>query len=64
MAVSVKLPKNLVENAKRIAKVNKVSVSKQIEFYFRMAALAEENSDLPYAEIRQTLSVASEGLEQ
>ena len=28
MAVSVKLPKNLVEDAKRIAKVNKVSVSK------------------------------------
>ena len=42
MAQTVKLSDDLVETAKRIAAVEHRSVPRQIEFYFRMAQIAED----------------------
>ena len=55
MAINVKLPKSLVEEAKRIALAEHRSVPKQIEFYFRMARVAEENPELSFKLIREIL---------
>jgi len=60
MAVTVKLSEELVEEAKRIAAVEHRSVPKQIEFYFRMASIAEQNPDLSFALIREILKADSE----
>jgi hypothetical protein len=55
MAINVKLPESLVEEAKRIALAEHRSVPKQIEFYFRMARVAEENPELSFKLIREIL---------
>lgn len=60
MAVTVKLSEELVEEAKRIAAVEHRSVPKQIEFYFRMACIAEQNPDLSFSLIREILKADSE----
>ncbi|TRZ85871.1 MAG: hypothetical protein D4R85_01440 [Streptomycetaceae bacterium] len=60
MAINVKLPKSLVEEAKRIALAEHRSVPKQIEFYFRMAQIAEENPELSFKLIREILIAKSE----
>ncbi len=53
MAITVKLSDNLVKDAKRIAKVEHRSVPSQIEFYFRIALIAEQNPDLSFKLIRE-----------
>ena len=60
MAVNVKLAEDLVADAKRIAAVEHRSVPKQIEFYFRMALIAEENPDLSFSLIREILKADAE----
>jgi len=60
MAINVKLSDDLVEDAKRIAAVEHRSVPKQIEFYFRMALIAEENPDLSFSLIREILKTDAE----
>ncbi len=60
MAINVKLAENLVADAKRIAAVEHRSVPKQIEFYFRMALIAEENPDLSFSLIREILKADAE----
>ena len=60
MAINVKLADDLVEDAKRIAAVEHRSVPKQIEFYFRMALIAEENPDLSFSLIREILKADAE----
>ena len=60
MAVTVKLSEELVEEAKRIASVEHRSVPKQIEFYFKMASIAEQNPDLSFSLIREILKADSE----
>jgi hypothetical protein len=60
MAINVKLPESLVEEAKRIALAEHRSVPKQIEFYFRMAQIAEENPELSFKLIREILIAKSE----
>ncbi|NQW65450.1 MAG: hypothetical protein HQ452_05455 [Actinobacteria bacterium] len=65
MAINVKLPKSLVEEAKRIALAEHRSVPKQIEFYFRMARVAEENPELSFKLIREILiAQADEAVEE
>lgn len=49
VATNVKLADDLVEDAIRIAAVEHRSVPKQIEFYFRMALIAEENPELSFS---------------
>jgi len=60
VAINVKLADDLVEDAKRIAAVEHRSVPKQIEFYFRMALIAEENPDLSFSLIREILKADAE----
>lgn len=60
VAINVKLADGLVEDAKRIAAVEHRSVPKQIEFYFRMALIAEENPDLSFSLIREILKADAE----
>lgn len=60
MAINVKLDEGLVADAKRIAAVEHRSVPKQIEFYFRMALIAEENPDLSFSLIREILKADAE----
>ncbi len=65
MAINVKLPKSLVEEAKRIALAEHRSVPKQIEFYFRMARVAEENPELSFKLLREILiAQADEAVEE
>ena len=57
--------KSLVEEAKRIALAEHRSVPKQIEFYFRMARVAEENPELSFKLIREILiAQADEAVEE
>jgi len=60
MAINVKLADDLVEDARRIAAIEHRSVPKQIEFYFRMALIAEENPDLSFSLIREILKADAE----
>lgn len=60
VAINVKLAENLVADARRIAAVEHRSVPKQIEFYFRMALIAEENPDLSFSLIREILKADAE----
>jgi hypothetical protein len=55
MATNVKLPDDLVEKARRTATAEHRSVPKQIEYYYRLAQIAEENPDLPFTLIRELL---------
>ena len=55
MATNVKLPDDLVERARRTATAEHRSVPKQIEYYYRLAQIAEENPDLPFSLIRELL---------
>jgi hypothetical protein len=60
VATNVKLSDELVEEAKRIAAIEHRSVPKQIEFYFTMALIAEENPDLSFALIREIMKADAE----
>lgn len=60
VAINVKLADDLVEDARRIAAIEHRSVPKQIEFYFRMALIAEENPDLSFSLIREILKADAE----
>ena len=60
MATNVKLADDLVEMARRTAAAEHRSVSKQIEYYYRLAQTAEENPDLPFSLIRDLLLADAE----
>ena len=60
VATNVKLSDELVEEAKRIAAIEHRSVPKQIEFYFRMALIAEDNPDLSFSLIREIMKADAE----
>lgn len=60
MATNVKLSDELVEEAKRIAAIEHRSVPKQIEFYFRIALIAEDNPDLSFSLIREIMKADAE----
>jgi hypothetical protein len=65
MSISVKLSESLVEDAKRMAVVEHRSVPRQIEFYFRMALIAEENPNLSFSLIREIMKAdAEEAIEE
>ena len=53
MRNSVKLSQRLLEDARRIAAIEHRSVSQQIEYYFRMAMISEENPHLTFSLIRE-----------
>ncbi len=55
MAINVKLPEALVEDAKRCGTIEHRSVPKQIEYWSRIGKIAAENPDLPFSVIRDIL---------
>lgn len=60
MATNVKLSDELVKAAGRIAAIEHRSIPKQIEFYFKIAAIAEANPDLSFALIKEILKSDAE----
>ncbi len=60
MATNVKLSDELVRQAGRIAAVEHRSVPKQIEFYFKIAAIAEANPELSFKLIKEILKSDAE----
>ena len=60
MTISIKLSEALINNARRIAGVYHRTVSEQIEYYFRLAAIAEENPCMPFSVIREIMKADAE----
>ena len=60
MATNVKLSDDLVKAAGRIAAIEHRSIPKQIEFYFKIAAIAEANPDLSFTLIKEILKSDAE----
>ena len=60
MATNVKLADDLVENARRTAAAQHRTVPKQIEYYYRLAHIAEENPFLSFSLIRELLLTDAE----
>jgi hypothetical protein len=60
MAINVRLPKSLVETAKRYGTIEHRSVPKQIEYWSRIGKIAAENPDLPFSVIRDILIAEQE----
>ena len=60
MATNVKLSDELVQQAGRIAAIEHRSVPKQIEFYFKIAAIAEANPELSFKLIKEILKSDAE----
>ncbi len=61
MGINVKLSDDLVAKARARAKAEHRSVPKQIEYWCKIARVAEENPDLPLEMIRNILDAAEEG---
>lgn len=60
MSVAIKLSDDLTQEAKLYAAISHRSVPKQIEYWSRMGKLAEENPDLPFRFIQETLLALEE----
>ena len=60
MSVAIKLSDDLTQEAKLYAAISHRSVPKQIEYWSRMGKLAEENPDLPFRFIQETLLAIEE----
>ena len=55
MPVAVRISKELLDEAKRFSRINHRSIAGQIEHWARIGKCAEENQDLPYSLIKETL---------
>lgn len=60
MSVAIKLSDSLAQQAKLYAAVTHRSVPKQIEHWSQIGKLAEENPDLPFSFIQETLLALEE----
>ncbi|MDR9499474.1 MAG: hypothetical protein RI556_09890 [Hydrogenovibrio sp.] len=60
MSVAIKLSDALAQEAKLYATATHRSVPKQIEYWSRIGKLAEENPDLPFRFIQETLLAIEE----
>ncbi|MCK5659571.1 MAG: hypothetical protein KAH96_06825 [Alphaproteobacteria bacterium] len=60
MATTVRLPDSMIEEAKRLAFINMRSVPKQIEYFYMLGKICEENPDLPMSFIKEVLAAKSE----
>ena len=60
MATTIKLPDELIADARRYGKIYSRSAPKQIEFWVKIGKIAEENPDLPYEFIRDILIAMDE----
>ena len=55
MSVAVRLPAEIVADAQKHAELSLRSVPKQIEYWYRLGKMAEENADLPLSFIKASL---------
>ncbi|MFN3828406.1 MAG: TA system antitoxin ParD family protein [Micavibrio sp.] len=60
MARTVRLPDSLVQDAKTMATSSMRSVPKQIEYYYTLGKIAEDNPDLPMTFIKDVLAAKAE----
>ncbi|MCW5699046.1 MAG: hypothetical protein KIT00_04330 [Rhodospirillales bacterium] len=60
MAVNVKLPDDLVAEAKRLGAIHRRSLPKQIEYWSHIGKIAEQNPDLPFSVIKDILIAREE----
>ena len=63
MSKTVKLSDEIISDARRYAAVYSRSLPKQIEYWFRIGKIAEENPDLPYSFIKEVLLAMEEAKE-
>jgi len=54
-STAIKLPDELISEARHYGQVYSRSVPRQIEYWARIGRIAEENPDLPYSFIKETL---------
>jgi hypothetical protein len=47
MTSAIRLPPEIIEDARKNAQLSYRTIPKQIEYWYRLGKLAEENSDLP-----------------
>jgi len=55
MATAVRISEELAGEAKKFGRIDHRSLAGQIEHWARMGKCAEENPDLPYSLIKETL---------
>ena len=60
MATTIKLPDELIADARRYGKVYSRSAPKQIEFWVKIGKIAEDNPDMPYEFIKDILIARDE----
>ena len=60
MATTIKLPNELIAEARSYGNAYSRSVPKQIEYWYRIGKIAEENPDLPYSFIKDILLAKQE----
>jgi hypothetical protein len=60
MSTTVKLPDELIAEARRYGGIYSRSVPRQIEYWSRIGKIAEENPDLPYSFIKDVLLAQQE----
>lgn len=60
MTTSIRLPEDLLNDAKRFATLEHRSVPKQVEHWARIGKVVESNPDLPYAFIADVIMAMSE----
>jgi hypothetical protein len=60
MAVAVRLPEEIVKDAQKYASLSLRSVPKQIEYWYRLGKIADENPDLPLDFIKGVLEGKAE----
>lgn len=54
-STAIKLPAELIQEARRYGKIYSRSIPRQIEYWSRIGRIAEENPDLPYSFIKEIL---------
>ena len=63
MATAVRISDNLVNDARKISRIEHRSLTGQIEHWAQLGKCAEENPDLPYSLVKEIL-IGVEELEQ
>jgi hypothetical protein len=59
-STAVKISNDVLRDAKKHASVNMRSVPKQIEYWYNIGKLVEENPDLPFSFIKGVLEARKE----
>jgi hypothetical protein len=60
MTNAVRLPREIIEDARKNAQITYRTIPKQIEYWYRMGKLADENPDLPMEFIKGALAGKAE----